>query len=206
MSHQHRRMRRSALAALLFLGAAPVLAQSPAATAAAQSEAQPAVQEVIVTGSRIPQANLTSVSPIDIIGAQEIKQNGFTDVHSLMDLLPQNFQNGQSDLGANQNPLTSAGGVRLGRDRRRGELRDEATCWAGRCTAPSRRSFENSHTRARNAANEPRHQSATLCRVMCSGNPCRAAWLRGIVSQARCSMETRVSAPTASNETSTSVD
>ncbi len=112
MIHQHRRTHGGPLAAMLLLGATPALAQSPpAATADTESEALSEVQEVIVTGSRIPQANLTSVSPIDIVGAQEIKQNGFTDVHSLMDLLPQNFQNGQSDLGANQNPLTSAGGV-----------------------------------------------------------------------------------------------
>ena len=107
-----RGLRHWAVAALLA-GTAPVFAQSsPPVPAAATAEAEtPQVQEVVVTGSRIPQANLVSVSPIDIVGSQEIKQNGFTDVHSLMDMLPQNFQNGQSDLGANQNPLTSAGGI-----------------------------------------------------------------------------------------------
>ena len=100
-------------AIVLLAGMAPVFAQnSPPAPAAASAEAEtPQVQEVIVTGSRIPQANLTSVSPIDIVGAEEIKQNGFTDVHDLMDMLPQNVQNGQSSLGPNQNPLTSAGGI-----------------------------------------------------------------------------------------------
>ena len=103
------RAMRPMLAAALLSGAAPLFAQnSPPAAAEAET---PQVQEVVVTGSRIPQANLVSVSPIDIVGSQEIKQNGFTDVHSLMDMLPQNFQNGQSDLGANQNPLTSAGGI-----------------------------------------------------------------------------------------------
>jgi len=99
---------------VLLAGIAPVFAQNapPAAPGASNdSAATLPVQEVVVTGSRIPQANLTSVSPIDIVGAQEIKQNGFTDVHDLMDMLPQNFQNGQSDLGANQNPLASAGGI-----------------------------------------------------------------------------------------------
>ena len=100
-------------AAVFLIGIAPAFAQNPPPApkvAAADSESLP-VQEVIVTGSRIPQANMTSVSPIDIVGSQEIKQNGITDVHSLMDLLPQNFQNGQSDLGPNQNPLSSAGGI-----------------------------------------------------------------------------------------------
>ena len=104
------RLRRWA-ATVLLAGIAPAFAQNaPPAAAASESETMP-VQEVVVTGSRIPQANLTSVSPIDIVGAQEIKQNGFTDVHDLMDMLPQNFQNGQADLGANQNPLSSAGGI-----------------------------------------------------------------------------------------------
>lgn len=112
-SMQSRLIRHGRLAAaLLLLGTAPVLAQNPPpASAATEPATVPEVQEVVVTGSRIPQANLVSTSPIDIIGAQEIKQNGFTDVHDLMDMLPQNFQNSQSDLGTNQNPLTSAGGV-----------------------------------------------------------------------------------------------
>ena len=103
------RLRRWA-ATVLLAGIAPAFAQNAPPAAASESETMP-VQEVVVTGSRIPQANLTSVSPIDIVGAQEIKQNGFTDVHDLMDMLPQNFQNGQADLGANQNPLSSAGGI-----------------------------------------------------------------------------------------------
>ena len=103
------RLRRWA-ATVLLAGIAPAFAQNAPPATASESETMP-VQEVVVTGSRIPQANLTSVSPIDIVGAQEIKQNGFTDVHDLMDMLPQNFQNGQADLGANQNPLSSAGGI-----------------------------------------------------------------------------------------------
>jgi len=48
-----------------------------------------------------------------------------------------------------------------------------------------------------------------ICRplsVSLLGKPCLAACLRGIVSQARCSIDTRVSAPTGSKQTSTSVD
>jgi iron complex outermembrane recepter protein len=97
-------------AAVLLVGTAPVFAQQPPSSAADESGTLPTIQEVVVTGSRIPQANMTSPSPIDIVGSRELQQNGITDVHSLMDLLPQNFQNGQTDLGPNQNPLSSAGG------------------------------------------------------------------------------------------------
>jgi len=60
--------------------------------------------------------------------------------------------------------------------------------------------------RSLNACSELRHQSPARCSVACSGKPCLAACLRGIVSQARCSIDTRVCAPTGSKQTSTSVE
>ena len=48
-----------------------------------------AVQEVVVTGSRIPQPGLTSNSPLTVVNSQEIKLEGTTNVEDLLNNLPQ---------------------------------------------------------------------------------------------------------------------
>ncbi len=47
------------------------------------------VQEVVVTGSRIPQPGLTSPSPLTVVNSQEIKLEGTTNVEDLLNNLPQ---------------------------------------------------------------------------------------------------------------------
>jgi iron complex outermembrane recepter protein len=92
--------------------AAPAFAQTPPATTADSSENTPAVQEVIVTGSRIPvPANITATSPLTVVSRDEIQQQGHTDVIDFMSQLHQNFINSNVDLGNTSNPLLSAGGV-----------------------------------------------------------------------------------------------
>jgi len=81
--------------------------QALAADAAANAE----VSEFVVTGSRIPQPNMTSVSPIQVVTDQEFKLQGKTDVIDLINNLPQNFQNAASDFSGTSNPLASPGGV-----------------------------------------------------------------------------------------------
>jgi outer membrane cobalamin receptor len=69
-----------------------------AVAAAPQLHAQdPTIQEVVVTGSRIPQPNLTSISPVTSIGAEAVKIEGVTRVEDLINNLPQAF----ADLGGN---------------------------------------------------------------------------------------------------------
>jgi iron complex outermembrane recepter protein len=97
-------------AALTLLVASAASAEEATAGSAATAD-EPALTEVVVTGSRIPQPNMTSVSPIQIVTAQDLQLEGTTDIHDLMSVLPQNFQNAFSDLGPNQNPLTAAGGI-----------------------------------------------------------------------------------------------
>ncbi len=46
------------------------------------------VKEVVVTGSRIPQPGLTSVSPLTVVNSQEIKLEGTTNVEDLINNLP----------------------------------------------------------------------------------------------------------------------
>lgn len=72
---------------VLALGVRPVLAQTPRAADAA--EAKDKLEEVVVTGSRIPQANLASVSPITAVDQADIKVSGTSRIEDLLDSLPQ---------------------------------------------------------------------------------------------------------------------
>ena len=95
-----------ALCALLLPGFA--LAQAATDTKPKQT----VTEEIIVTGSRIPEPNMVSVSSIQVVGAEDIKISGRNDINDVLQLLPQNFNNslGQ-DLGNTTSGLTTAGGV-----------------------------------------------------------------------------------------------
>jgi outer membrane receptor protein involved in Fe transport len=86
------------------------------------------VQEFVVTGSRIPQPNLTSVSPVTAVSGQELKLEGASRVEDLINRLPQvvadqggNLSNGATGtanlnlrgLGAKRN-IVLIDGTRLG--------------------------------------------------------------------------------------------
>jgi len=73
-------------AALLGLAAAPGTA---AAAAAAGENAE--VSEIVVTGTRIPTPNLTSVAPVTSVSAADIKAQGVTRMEDLINSLPQAF-------------------------------------------------------------------------------------------------------------------
>jgi len=81
-----------ALAALSAGGAlaqaAPAAAPAPGATAVAENTAAP-VTEFVVTGSRIPQPNLTSIAPVTSVTNAEIKLTGTSRVEDLINSLPQ---------------------------------------------------------------------------------------------------------------------
>ena len=102
---------RGRLLASSVIGGAALLSiaitQARAADVAGASE----VTEVVVTGSRIPQPNLASVSPIQVVTDREFKLQGKTDVIDLINTLPQNFQNAAVDFSGTSNPLSSPGGV-----------------------------------------------------------------------------------------------
>jgi len=88
-----------------MISGAAALALS-AAVAHAQESPAPApgtaVQEVVVTGSRIPQPNLTSVSPLTTLSSQDIKLTGTTNIETLLNDLPQAYaaQTSQVSNGA----------------------------------------------------------------------------------------------------------
>ncbi|ACJ01066.1 TonB-dependent receptor plug domain-containing protein [Rhodospirillum centenum] len=83
------------LRAVMLAGAA--LGTLAAALPATAQTPQGQVEEIIVTGSRIRQGNLTSTSPVTVIGSEEFAFQGTTRVEDLVNNLPQAF----ADQGGN---------------------------------------------------------------------------------------------------------
>ena len=84
-----------------------------ATTAAAQDQTTgtPAtVQEIVVTGSRIAQPNMTSVSPIQTVGRDEVTLSGHPQTIDILNQLPQVTQT-SVDLGPTSDALSGPGGV-----------------------------------------------------------------------------------------------
>jgi len=88
-------MRDRLLATTIIAGAAlavtPAFAQTApdiASGGAAPAASAPAA-EIVVTGSRIPQPNLTSVAPVTVVTGQDLKLQGTTRVEDLLNTLPQ---------------------------------------------------------------------------------------------------------------------
>jgi outer membrane receptor protein involved in Fe transport len=86
---------RERLLASTMIGGATLMALSAVPAFAADQPTQ-TVQEVVVTGSRIPHPGLTSVSPLTTVGSQDIKLQGVQNVEDLINSLPQAF----ADFGA----------------------------------------------------------------------------------------------------------
>ena len=73
-----------------LLSGLAVLASAGAAAAAA-AETGGDVAEIVVTGTRIPSPNLTSVAPITTVGSADIKAQGVTRIEDITNSLPQVF-------------------------------------------------------------------------------------------------------------------
>jgi iron complex outermembrane receptor protein len=91
----------------MICGAALLGLTSQAAAQGAADE----VAEVVVTGSRIPQPNLESVSPVQVVGSQEVLLGGRPVTADVLNQLPQVSQNSQTGLSTTSNPLSGPGGV-----------------------------------------------------------------------------------------------
>lgn len=91
----------------MICGAAALVGLATPAMAQGEQE----VQELVVTGSRIPQPNLTSISPIQAVGAQEIALGGRPVTADFLNQLPQVSQNAATGLSSTSNPLSGPGGV-----------------------------------------------------------------------------------------------
>src|SRR5690606_28742863 len=87
------------IAGLALAGvAAPAMAQ----TTPAQPDQASQVEDVVVTGSRIRQPNLTTTSPVTQVTGEDIDVQGVTRVEDLVSQLPQAFaaQNSTVSNGA----------------------------------------------------------------------------------------------------------
>jgi outer membrane receptor protein involved in Fe transport len=81
---------------------APRATRTAAPAAGADPQAATKLQAVVVTGSRIPRAEIEGPSPVTIIGAQDIHDRGFATVPDIMSSLTQNLgalDNNQSTDG-----------------------------------------------------------------------------------------------------------
>lgn len=98
------------LAVRLALAAAAVSA--PLAQAAEDAGPDAVLEEVVVTGTRVTSANMTSTSPIVAVSSEEIRSAGRLDITDMLNQLPQVNANylGQ-DIGNRTSGLASAGGV-----------------------------------------------------------------------------------------------
>ena len=71
----------------------------------------PALEEVVVTGSRIPvPTNISATSPTIVVSSQEIQLQGHTDITDVINSLPQNIIGTNADFGNTSSPLTATGG------------------------------------------------------------------------------------------------
>ncbi|WP_372784968.1 TonB-dependent receptor domain-containing protein [Phenylobacterium sp.] len=86
-SVRERLMASSMICGVAFLGLSATQASAAAADAAASGE----VSEIVVTGTRIPTPNLTSVAPVTSVTSADIKAQGVTRVEDLINSLPQSF-------------------------------------------------------------------------------------------------------------------
>jgi iron complex outermembrane receptor protein len=84
-SIRERLLASSMICGVAFLGLSAT--QAAAADAAASGE----VSEIVVTGTRIPTPNLTSVAPVTSVTSADIKAQGVTRVEDLLNSLPQAF-------------------------------------------------------------------------------------------------------------------
>lgn len=91
----------SAMAAGLAL---PTLSHAQTAQPAASSGA---LEEVVITGSRIASPNLVSVSPITAVAAEEVAKSGVTRVEDLINSLPQVVADQDSGLSMGSNGIAT---------------------------------------------------------------------------------------------------
>ncbi len=64
----------------------------------AQGSTVKSSQDIVITGTRIPQPNLTSASPVTVLSSQEIKLQGTTRTEDLINSLPQSFASQGSNV------------------------------------------------------------------------------------------------------------
>ncbi|MGZ5956630.1 MAG: TonB-dependent receptor plug domain-containing protein, partial [Caulobacteraceae bacterium] len=95
--------RERLLASSMICGAAFLGLSATQASAAAAAAASAEVSEIVVTGTRIPTPNLTSVAPVTSVTAADIKAQGVSRVEDLINSLPQSFAAQGSNISNGSN-------------------------------------------------------------------------------------------------------
>ncbi|MFL6721219.1 MAG: TonB-dependent receptor plug domain-containing protein, partial [Sphingomonas sp.] len=76
----------------------PVEGQSTIPSTNAQGQTVRSAGDIVITGTRIPQPNLTSASPVTVLSSQDIKLQGTTRTEDLINSLPQSFASQGSNI------------------------------------------------------------------------------------------------------------
>ncbi|HLZ74105.1 MAG TPA: TonB-dependent receptor [Phenylobacterium sp.] len=95
--------RERLLASSMICGVAFLGLSASQAFAAAADAASGDVAEIVVTGTRIPSPNLTSIAPITTVGNADIKAQGVTRIEDLTNSLPQVFAGQGSSINNGSN-------------------------------------------------------------------------------------------------------
>ena len=107
----------AALARTTAMVAPALVFASLVAPMAAQAAESTEVQAVVVTGSRIPQPNLQSVSPVSVLTNADIKAQGATRVEDIINTLPQAFASQGSTISNGASGTATVNLRGLGSDR-----------------------------------------------------------------------------------------
>jgi len=83
--------RERLLASSMICGVALLGLSATQAAAAADDATSGQVSEIVVTGTRIPSPNLTSIAPVTTVGNADIKAQGVTRIEDITNSLPQVF-------------------------------------------------------------------------------------------------------------------
>lgn len=108
--------RQRLLATTIITGAALAAFAAPAFAQSADPQTDQ-VEEVVVTGSRIPQANLVTTSPVTQVTSEDIKVAGVTRVEDLVTQLPQAFTSQNSTVSNGASGTATVSLRNLGSDR-----------------------------------------------------------------------------------------
>ena len=73
--------------------------------------------DIVITGTRIPQPNLTSASPVTVLSSQEVKLSGTTRTEDLINSLPQAFATQGSNISNGSTGTASVNLRNLGSQR-----------------------------------------------------------------------------------------
>src|SRR5207253_6967304 len=71
---------------------------TPPTTNATGGTVGTAGNDIVITGTRIPQPNLTSASPVTVLSSQEVKLSGKTRTDDLLNSLPQAYSTQGSNI------------------------------------------------------------------------------------------------------------